>query len=259
VTDARRQDVERISYGEGPDQWLELLRPAGDGLWPVVVLIHGGFWRAEYDLTLMGPLAADLVPRGFVVANLEYRRVGQPGGGWPGTLDDVAAGIDALDGRDGLDLARLVTVGHSAGGHLAVWAAARPTLPTGAPGEDPRVRVVGAVSLAVVVDLLGAAAERLSGGATRDLLGGEPSAVPDRYALASPMELVPIGVPVALVHGTADANVPITQSEDYAEVATAAGDAVVLERIDGADHFAVIDPTTEAWAAAVRQIDRLAG
>ena len=126
------------AYGPGTDRFGELWRPAGDGPWPVVALLHGGFWRARRTLELMRPLAADLAGRGFAAWNLEYRRVGQPGGGWPGTFQDVAAGLDhlaELAGREPLDLDRLVVAGHSAGGHLALWSAARPGLPAGAPGR----------------------------------------------------------------------------------------------------------------------------
>ena len=130
------------AYGPGADRFGELWRPAGDGPWPVVVLLHGGFWRAQRTLELMRPLAADLAGRGFAAWNLEYRRVGQPGGGWPGTCEDVAAGLDhlaRLAGREPLDLDRLVVAGHSAGGHLALWSAARAGLPAGAPGAGPLV------------------------------------------------------------------------------------------------------------------------
>ncbi len=132
----------------------------------------------------------------------------------------------------------------------------RHVLPDGVPGANPAVRPIAAVSLAGVVDLLGAAAERLGGGAAQDLLGGEPSEVGERYELASPMELVPIGVPVVLVHGTADDRVPIAQSEDYAEVASAAGDDVELIAVAGADHFSVLDPTSQLWTRALAAIER---
>jgi acetyl esterase/lipase len=249
--------VERIEYGDEPSQHLELYRPEGAGPWAVVVLVHGGFWRIAHGLELMRPMVGGLVERGLAVANIEYRRVGEPGGGWPGTLDDVAAAIDALDGRPGLDTSRVVTAGHSAGGHLAVWAAARHVLSEGVPGADPLVDPIAAVSMAGVVDLLGAAAEHLGGDAAQELLGGEPSEVGTRYQIASPMELVPIGVPVVLVHGTTDDRVPVAQSEDYEEVASAAGDAVELITVEGADHFSVLDPTSELWQRALAAIERL--
>ena len=154
------------AYGPGPDRFGELWRPTSPGPWPVVALLHGGFWRAERTLELMRPLAADLAGRGFAAWNLEYRRVGQPGGGWPGTCEDVAAGLDhlaGLAGRAPLDLDRLVVAGHSAGGHLALWSAARAGLPPGAPGAAPLVVPWLAVSLAGVCDLHAGAEPELVG------------------------------------------------------------------------------------------------
>ncbi len=242
----------RMRYGQDPSQRVTLHLPAGtaSGL-RVAVVLHGGFWKAMYGDDLGTPLAVDLANRGWAAWNVEYRRVGN-GGGWPATFDDVAAAVDALAtlGQDAaggrLDLRRVVSIGHSAGGHLAVWAAARPGLPAGAPGAAPRVRLAGAVSQAGVVDLV--AGVSLGGGAAAALLGGGPDDVPDRYAIASPYARLPLGVPVALVHGTADGLVPVAQSERYAAAARAAGDPVTLDRLDGVDHFALIDPRTEAWA-----------
>ena len=165
-------------------------------------MIHGGFWRARYGRKLMRPLAHDLAARGWAAWNIEYRRLGHgAGGGWPTTFADVAAAIDHLDEirtDAALDLARVVAIGHSAGGHLAAWAAARPRLPEGAPGCDPRVPVTAAVSQAGVVDLELAWDLRLSDGVVGDLLGGGPLEHPLRYRLASPKALVPLGVPVLL-------------------------------------------------------------
>lgn len=242
-----------LRYGPDASQRVGLHLPAGPatGL-PVAVIVHGGFWKALYGDSLGTPLAVDLANRGWAAWNVEYRRVGN-GGGWPATLTDVAAAIDALAaaGQDAaggrLDLDRVVAIGHSAGGHLAVWAAARPSLPAGAPGAAPRVRLAGAVSQAGVVDLAFGAAESLGGGAVAALLGGQPADLPERYALASPYERLPLGVPVALVHGTADRAVPISQSDRYAAAARAAGDPVTLDRLVGVDHFAHLDPGSEAW------------
>jgi acetyl esterase/lipase len=256
----RHSDVERHRYGPGRSQFAELRLPGRPGPHPVAVLLHGGFWRSTYGRGLMDGLAADLAARGWAAWNLEYRRVGPfgvGGGGWPGTFEDVAAGIDALAGpagAAGLDLGRVVTVGHSAGGHLALWAAARPGLPDGAPGARPAIAVTGAVALAGVCDLAAAARDRLGGSAVPALLGGRPERVPERYALASPAERLPLGVPQVLVHGGADRIVPVGQSRRYAAAARAAGDACELVELRGVDHFAVIDPRSPAWLAAVERL-----
>jgi acetyl esterase/lipase len=244
-----------IPCAPGPHRFGELTLPVGPPR-GVVVVVHGGFWRHAYDLDLGRPLAADLAAAGLAAWNIEYRRVGG-GGGWPATFDDVAAAVDALagpvhDAAGELPLDRVVAVGHSAGGHLAAWLAARPGLPSGAPGAEPRVVLRGAVSQAGVLDLVDAFEQRLGRDAVRELLGGPPAAVPDRYALASPIARVPIGVPVIGVHGTADDRVPVRQTERFA---AASGDR--WTRLDGVDHFAVIDPTTAAWAACRAALEEL--
>ena len=160
------------AYGSDPSQLGELFVPSSAGPHAVCVVVHGGYWRAQYDRSLMTGLCTDLAAHGFAAWNLEYRRVGG-GGGWPATLEDVAAGIDALDGIDApLDLSRVVAVGHSAGGQLAFWAAARPTLPVDAPGASPRVVIGAAVSQAGVLDLALAATLMPSSTPTR---AGSPS------------------------------------------------------------------------------------
>ena len=240
------------AYGPAADQFLELTLPAGDGPVPVVVVLHGGFWRARYDVELARPLAADLAARGWAAVAVEYRRVGA-GGGWPTTLADVAAALDALPdvpGADRLDLSDVTVVGHSAGGHLAAWAAGRGRLPDGAPGAAPRVPVTAAVSQAGVLDLVAAVAADLGDGATVAFLGGAPSEVPDRYAAADPVRLLPTGVPVLCVHGEQDTTVPLEQSRRYAAAAQAAGDRVEVAVVEG-DHMAVIDVTGEAWRRTV--------
>jgi acetyl esterase/lipase len=245
-----------IPYAPGPQRFGELTLPAAPPR-GVVVVVHGGFWRHAYDLSLGRPLAADLAAAGFAAWNVEYRRVGG-GGGWPATFDDVAAAVDALAGPvqaaagAELPLDRVVALGHSAGGQLAAWLAARPGLPSGASGANPRVTLRGAVSQAGVLDLVDAAEQGVGGSAVVDLLGGPPDAVPDRYALASPIARVPIGVPVLGVHGTADDRVPVRQTERFA---AASGDR--WTRLPGVDHFAVIDPTTPAWAACRAAVDEL--
>lgn len=239
--------VQTIRYGDHPAQFAELTVPDGSGPWPVAVVIHGGFWRSQYDLALGRPLAETLPANGWAALNIEYRRVGD-GGGYPATLDDVGAAVDALADVDvALDLDHVVTIGHSAGGHLAAWAATR---------DDRVVAVTAVIPQAGVLDLRQAADDFLGGGATQALLGGEPTAVDDRYTEASPMDRLPLGVPIRAVHGRADPIVPLGQSEAFVEAAMAAGDDAELVVVDG-DHFVVIDPASEAWATVMRWLEDL--
>jgi acetyl esterase/lipase len=244
--DGTVREVREVRYGADPSQFAELSIPLGtDGPPPVAVVIHGGFWRSAYDLSLGRPLAATLPPRGWAALNVEYRRVGG-GGGFAATLADVAAAIDALAAVvEPLDLTRVVTIGHSAGGQLAAWAATR---------VDAAVAVTAVVAQAGVLDLRRAAADRLGNGATQAFLGGEPSDVPERYDVASPIEQLPLGVPVLCIHGRGDANVPLSQSEAFVAVATASGDDAELITVDG-DHFVLIDPASGAWSTVLDWLD----
>jgi acetyl esterase/lipase len=227
----------------------------------VAVVIHGGFWRARYGRKLMHPVCRDLAARGWAAWNLEYRRLGRlSGGGWPATFEDVAAGVDHLAELDArataasggrLDLSRVVAVGHSAGGQLAAWAAARSGLPGGTPGAAPRVAVTAVVSQAGVVDLRLAWELRLSRGVVGQLLGGDPDRRPERYALASPAERLPLGVPVLLTHGGRDDIVPPAISERFLDAAREAGDACELRLAPAEDHFGHIDPGNALWTAVV--------
>ena len=253
----RLPPARQIAYGDHPDRVGNLHLPLGEGPWPTVVLIHGGFWKWGWDRTLMTPLARDLAGRGFAAWNIEYRRVGQEDGGWPGTFEDVAAAADAVAGLDSVDATRVVTVGHSAGGHLALWLAARHRIPVGQPGAAPLVRPCGAVSQAGVTDLARGAADNLGDGACVALLGGRPEELPERYASTSPAALLPFGVPVVLVHGDLDDIVPPSQSRDFAEDAQRAGDDVELVALPGVDHFDLIDPGHPAWRAVVERLPRL--
>lgn len=247
--------VQTLRYGPDPSQFVELTLPdSTTGPAPVAVVVHGGFWRSEYGLDLGRPLAATLPGRGWAALNIEYRRVGN-GGGYPATFTDVAAAIDLLAGaaaaaaRDRdveLDLTRVVTIGHSAGGHLAAWAATRAGQDEGAPGAGPAVAISAVVSQAGVLDLIACAGEHLGGGAAQAFLGGEPNQVPDRYRATSPIERLPLGLPTLCVHATGDGNVPISQSEAFVTAALAAGDDAELAVVQG-DHFVVIDPANQAW------------
>ncbi|HVU77867.1 MAG TPA: alpha/beta fold hydrolase [Gaiellaceae bacterium] len=232
---AEREPASRAEhpYGELADQRGELRLPARGGPHPVAVVIHGGFWRAQFTLRNTRALAIALTEAGWATWNIEYRRVGA-GGGYPQTLDDVAAACRAVASLDGeLDLRRTVAVGHSAGGQLALWAAAEGL-------------VGGAVALAGVSDLAAAAKLRLGDGAVQELLGGEPADAPDRYDAADPTRRLPLGAPTLLVHGAEDDRVPVEQSRAFAAAAGSAGDPCRLVVIEGADHFDVIDPRTTA-------------
>jgi len=253
----------RLPYGSAPDQWGDLYLPESGSPRGVVVVIHGGYWRDRYTADLGAPLARDLVGHGLAVWNLEYRRAGSDGapgaGGWPQTFEDVAAGIDhlaGLAGPYGLDLRRVVALGHSAGGHLAVWAAGRHTLPPGAPGADPQVRLAGVVSQAGLLDLAAAERQNLSDGAAANLMGGSSDALPDAFVLADPLQALPIGTPVHAVHSRSDAHVPFDLSAGYVAAARAAGDPAELHEATG-DHFAVIDPAQPAYRACRDLLERL--
>ncbi len=249
-----------LQYGDRADQVADLRLPAGQGASaapsgvPLVIFLHGGFWRAAYDRAHTGPLAEGLAAAGLAVCAPEYRRTGQRGGGWPGTFDDIAAAVDALPalvasatgGRAGLG--PVVLAGHSAGGQLALWAASRSRLPSGT-SWHAEVAVSGVVSLAGVCELAECFRRRIGGGAARALMGGGPARYPDRYAAADPAALLPSGQRAWLVHGTADRTVPADLSRSYAAAAEAAGDRVTLTLLPGVGHFELIDPLSAAWPA----------
>jgi acetyl esterase/lipase len=225
-----------IRYGDDQSQYVELSLPSRTPR-GVVVVIHGGFWKAAYDLTLGQPLAADLVGRGWAALNVEYRRVGN-GGGVPQTLEDVRAAIATLAGSD-LDLSTLVTLGHSAGGHLATWAG------------HAVAAVTHVVAQAGVLDLVAADRDGLGGGAVQAFLG-HPAGPAD--ADADPRQQLPLDVPVWCVHARDDDTVPFSQSEDYVAAATAAGARAELVEVPGG-HFGVIDDESEAWRRILGVMD----
>ena len=208
--------------------------PEGAGPFPVAVLLHGGYWRSRYGKSLMRGVAGDLRRRGVASWNVEYRRVGRHRGGWPMTFDDVGAAIDLLAVLDDprLDLGDVSAIGHSAGGQLAFWAAAR---------ADARVEIGRVVAQSAVLDMPAA------GEPAAKFLGGLQGEVPERYAAANPMQLVPLGKPTLLVHGAEDETVPLKRSRAYAEAARAAGDPVELVEPVPGHHRVHIDPRSEAW------------
>jgi acetyl esterase/lipase len=233
-------------YGAGARQLGEWwVPPSSSGPLPTVVLVHGGYWRPGFDLSLENALAADLAGRGYLVWNIDYAPSSAP---WPATLTDAAAAYDfAFTGRFAarIDRGRVAVVGHSAGGHLSLWLASRGKLPAGAVGAGSQVVPTLAVPQAPVASLARASALGLGGGAVDALLGGSPTTVPERYAVADPVALVPSGVRTVLVHGTGDDIVPLSQSEDYLAVA---GPACSLVKVPG-DHFSHLDPASAACDA----------
>jgi acetyl esterase/lipase len=250
-----------LTYGPGPGHVADVRLPprsAGPSQAQapaqLLIFLHGGFWRAAYDRTHTGPLATALAAAGFAVCVPEFRRTGQRGGGWPGTFDDVATAVDVLPalareaaGGDMIGDHPVLLGGHSAGGHLALWAASRHRLPPEAPWRAAPGPARGVVALAAVSDLAACDALGLGQGAARALLGGGPGRHPDRYRLADPMRLLPVGCPVRLVHGSADDRVPCGMSRDYLSRARAAGDDAALDELPGAGHFDVIDPLSPWW------------
>lgn len=252
----------RYAYGTENSQFGDLYLPTSAGPYPVVILLHGGFWRASYGLKLMHTLACDLALRGIAAWNVEYRRVGNAGGGWPGTLQDVAHAADFLchiASDAALNLNRVITVGHSAGGQLALWLATRARLPHQSQlsvSKTP-LRLVGAISLAGASDLKLVWYHDLGQGAASAFLGGSPGTFPERYSLASPAALLPLGIPQVLVHGARDSLVPLMISQYYARQAALAGDPVKLVELSDADHFTLIDSTTTAWSRIIEEIQQL--
>ena len=228
----------REAYGTDPNQFVELRLPRGKGPYPVLLSLHGGYWRAKYDLSYAGHLCEALRTAGVATFNVEYRRVGDPGGGWPGTFADVRSAyryVRQEADRFQLDLSRLVVMGHSAGGQLALCLAAH---------EAPLTR---AISLAGVVDLKKAFALHLSHDAVVEFLGGTPEEVPEHYREADPMEL---RIPQArqwLVHGSDDDTVPVQFSRDYVAQKKKIDETADLVEISRCGHFDVIDPDSAAF------------
>lgn len=262
----------RIYYGEGEHLFGDLRIPNGDGPFPVAMLIHGGFWRSQFDLEQLNGLAARLTKEGIATWNVEYRRVGNDGGGWPGTLLDNAHALDyvsVLAKTFPLDVTRTIAIGHSAGGHLALWLAARKKLPETSPlytSHNPHP-LKGVISLAGVCDLkkmheIHEWKEKLFGivdNPTRDLLNGTPEEHENRYLESSPKELLPLETTVVLIHGTLDVNVPYGLSENFANEAKELGDDVILKKLTTVEHFGLIQPDSDAWPVVLHTAKQLVG
>jgi acetyl esterase/lipase len=229
----------RVAYGSDPNQFGDIRLPKGSGPFPLVMNIHGGFWRARYDLAHAGHLCAALTAKGIATWNIEYRRVGNPGGGWPGTFEDVRNAyrfLPQLSKRYSVDANKVLVMGHSAGAQLALCLAA----------HEASLRKV--VSLAGLVDLQPAWELHLSNDAVVEFLGGKPSAVPEHYHEADPMQLaIAQATTQWLIHGAADDVVPSYISRNYAQQKKQKGEDVHYLEISTAGHYDVIDPKSQAW------------
>jgi len=260
----RPEPTATIHYGADPLQVADAWIPSSHGPHPTVLMVHGGCWQTEIaDRTIMNWIADDLRRRGIAVWNIDYRGVDRPGGGYPGTFQDAAAAADALRANAnqlGLDLTHLVAIGHSAGGHLALWLAGRPRLPTGSPLRSPDpIAIHAVVSLGGLPDLEEAA--RSENGCGNEVIarltaGGSAAPRPNPFADTSVPRLAPLGVPQVLINGREDRIIPIAYAEGYAAPMRAAGDDVRVRMIDRTGHVELVAPETEAWAASVEEIRR---
>ncbi len=234
----------RIPYATDPLHFGDLRLPAGPGPHPVLIFIHGGFWRARRSLDYAGHLCAALAERGVATWSIEYRRVGDPGGGYPGTIEDVLTAcrfVEQLAQSYPVDMDHMKVAGHSAGGQLALWLAAQNAVP-----------LSRAISLAGVTDLRRGFALNLGSGAIEEFMGGSPDQLQDAYRNASPIELLPIRAPQLMIHGTEDDIVPVELSDRFA----AASKNCETLRLDGADHFDIVDPRSPYWPAVIEELAR---
>jgi acetyl esterase/lipase len=246
----------RLAYGEDSSHYGELRLPSGAGPHPVVVLFHGGCWREFSSAASIAPMADALTADGIATWSVEYRRLHQAGGGWPGTYLDAGRAVDhlrALAPRHGLDLSRVVVAGHSAGGHLAMWVAARSRLPTTSAiyRPDP-LPIRGVVNLSGTPDMAGELPSIPAGcgeNVVQSMMGGTPQSVPERYAQASAITMLPLGVPQALIWGARDDQVPLALAERYTRAARQAGDRVRLVVDSTAGHFETASPRAAVWPA----------
>ena len=251
----------RISYGSGQLQFGDLRLPsrATKRSAPLVVFVHGGWWQSAYDLEYGGHLCAALKAAGVATWSVEYRRVGNLGGGWPGTFQDVAAGFDyvtVLAKSFPVDLERVYAMGHSAGGHLAFWLAGRHHVPQSSPIYEPQpklavrglISLAGAVDLRLTCDLAGYLAFAHDKHEVYSLMGGPPKEFEDRYRAGNPGDLLPLNIPQVLIQGSEDGQIPPQLPGRWADLARRQGDAATVTIVSGADHFDLVDPQSRAWA-----------
>ena len=252
-----------IAYGPDALQKIDVWLPTGPGKHPVVLMVHGGCWTTSIaDRSLMNWIAADLRTSGIAVWNIDYRGVDVPGGGYPGTFRDVGAAADALKAHAGeyhLDTKRIVAVGHSAGGHLALWLAARPRIARSSPLHAAHpVKIARVIGLGGLPDLEATAASPDNGCGVEVVaqLVGKPGARPDIYVDTSVPRLLPLGVPQDLVNGAEDKIIPLRLGNGYAAQAKAKGDRVTLHVIESTGHVELIAPESAAWVATKQIIVR---
>jgi acetyl esterase/lipase len=251
----------RIHYGTGPCQFGDLWLPQsrGKSLLPLVVFFHGGWWKSQYDLGYAGYLCAALKREGIATWSVEYRRVGKTGGGWPATFEDAAAGFDfaaTLAKSYPLDLSRVITMGHSAGGQLAFWVAGRHHIDPHSEIYQPRPQVplrgvialAGAVDLRLTIDLSGYFSFAHDKQEVYALMGGTPQDLADRYKAGNPGDLLPFQIPQLLIQGTADDQIPPELPSRWAEMSRRLRNVATVSMIPSADHFDVVDPESRAWA-----------
>lgn len=252
----------RIHYGEEPLQFGDLRLPPGDGPHPVMIFLHGGCWLSEYDIAHTSKLAAALAASGIATWSLEYRRVGDPGGGWPGTFEDVARGTDhlaSIASDYALDVERVIVAGHSAGGQLALWLAAREAFPAGSPfAATPPVALRGVLALAPAADFAYLHEHGTCDRAVTRLLGGSPESVPDRYRWTDPVRFAPLAVPQIVLAGRHDETWS-PPARRYARQAAARGDDVTLIEAPDSGHFELIDPDSTTWPLVLRAARQLLG
>ncbi len=263
MTDEAQQAVQTLdqplAYGTHPQQDAELTFPAASALpAPLILLFHGGFWREQWNRDHLRPFATALAEQGYVVASIEYRRVGGDGG-WPNTLIDAASATDQLPGLiealhpGSIRRDAVVTIGHSAGGHLALWTSLRSLTPEGSPGSvTTRPELAGAIALAGAVDLTEAHRLGEGNGAVSQFLGGSPDEVPDRYAAADPALLGTPPLPVVLIHGEKDDVLHVEMSRAYAE-----GLGATMVELEGGSHMDMIDHESAAWPLLLNALSDL--
>ena len=249
----------RVHYGSDRSQIAELRFPNRKGRFPLLFVVHGGFWQSAYDLSHIGHLCAAITSKGIITCNIEYRRIGNLGGGWPGTFQDISLAthriLQTMSNDSRCDPAHTAIIGHSAGGHLALWLVGSHRIRKGSPlHSEQKQTITRAISLAGVSDLRQAWKTRLGHGTVTRLMGGTPDEHPDRYNAGSPIDLLPTGARQVLVHGADDDTVPVSQSEVFVQRAEKLGDRPTLVKLDGMGHYELIDPESEAWPAVARAV-----